>query len=191
MEPPAMDHFRVENLSISFGGLKAVNNVSFGVEKNSIFSIIGPNGSGKTTIFNMISGIYKPDHGRIICDGEELVGLHPGSDRPQGHGPHLSEHRAVLQCHRHGQPPAGQAYPHENGRILPAPSCGGEAPGPPGRRSETGKSSRRSSIFWICNRYRNQLCGQPALRQTKTSGAGSRPGPGTRRYSCLMNPLPA
>ena len=77
MEPPAMDHFRVDNLSISFGGLKAVNNISFGVQQNSIFSIIGPNGSGKTTIYNMISGIYKPDSGRIICDGEELVGLSP------------------------------------------------------------------------------------------------------------------
>jgi branched-chain amino acid transport system ATP-binding protein len=72
-----MDHFRVENLSISFGGLKAVNNISFGVEKNSIFSIIGPNGSGKTTIYNMISGIYKPDSGRIICDGENIVGYSP------------------------------------------------------------------------------------------------------------------
>jgi len=72
-----MDHFRVENLSISFGGLKAVNNVSFSVERNSIFSIIGPNGSGKTTIFNMISGIYKPGQGRIICDGENMVGLKP------------------------------------------------------------------------------------------------------------------
>ena len=72
-----MDHFKVENLSISFGGLKAVNSVSFSVEKNSIFSIIGPNGSGKTTIFNMISGIYKPDHGRIICDGENIVGCTP------------------------------------------------------------------------------------------------------------------
>ncbi|MDP1989907.1 MAG: ABC transporter ATP-binding protein [Syntrophales bacterium] len=72
-----MDHFKVENLSISFGGLRAVNNVSFSVEKNSIFSIIGPNGSGKTTIFNMISGIYKPNSGRIICDGENLVGLPP------------------------------------------------------------------------------------------------------------------
>jgi len=55
-----MDHFRVENLSIRFGGLRAVNDVSFSVERNSIFSIIGPNGSGKTTIFNMISGI-SPD----------------------------------------------------------------------------------------------------------------------------------
>ncbi len=72
-----MDHFKVEHLSIRFGGLKAVNDVSFNVRKNTIFSIIGPNGSGKTTIYNMISGIYKPDGGRIICDGEELVGLSP------------------------------------------------------------------------------------------------------------------
>lgn len=72
-----MDHFTVEHLSISFGGLKAVNDVSFNVEKNTIFSIIGPNGSGKTTIFNIISGIYRPDGGSILCNGEELVGLTP------------------------------------------------------------------------------------------------------------------
>ncbi len=72
-----MDHFRVENLSISFGGLKAVNNVSFNVEPNSIFSIIGPNGSGKTTIFNLISGIYHPNNGRIILEGEDMVGKTP------------------------------------------------------------------------------------------------------------------
>lgn len=79
-----MDHFRVENLSISFGGLKAVNNVSFSVEKNSIFSIIGPNGSGKTTIFNMISGIYKPTNGSIVCDGVKLVGKTPDRIARQG-----------------------------------------------------------------------------------------------------------
>ena len=72
-----MDHFRVEKLTISFGGLTAVNNVSFQVEKNSIFSIIGPNGSGKTTIFNLISGIYKPNEGKVILDGENLVGKTP------------------------------------------------------------------------------------------------------------------
>ncbi|MEA1970011.1 MAG: ABC transporter ATP-binding protein [Thermodesulfobacteriota bacterium] len=72
-----MSLFKVENLSISFGGLKAVDDVSFGVEKNSIFSIIGPNGSGKTTIFNLISGIYKPDSGRILLEGENLVGYLP------------------------------------------------------------------------------------------------------------------
>ena len=72
-----MDHFKVENLSISFGGLKAVNDISFNVEKNTIFSVIGPNGSGKTTIFNLINGVYKPDGGKILLDGENLVGFTP------------------------------------------------------------------------------------------------------------------
>ncbi len=72
-----MDYFRVENLSISFGGLKAVNNISFNVEENKIFSIIGPNGSGKTTIFNLISGIYKPNDGKVILQGRNLVGKTP------------------------------------------------------------------------------------------------------------------
>ncbi len=73
----SMDHFRVENLSISFGGLKAVHDVSFRVEKNRIFSIIGPNGSGKTTIFNLISGIYRPEGGGVYLEGETLTGLSP------------------------------------------------------------------------------------------------------------------
>jgi branched-chain amino acid transport system ATP-binding protein len=72
-----MSHFSVDTISISFGGIRAVDGVSFDVKPNSIFSIIGPNGSGKTTIFNMISGIYKPNSGRVILDGEDLTGLSP------------------------------------------------------------------------------------------------------------------
>lgn len=72
-----MAYFSIENLSIRFGGVKAVNNVSFSVEKNEIFSIIGPNGSGKTTIFNLISGIYRPDQGTIALEGENMVGKTP------------------------------------------------------------------------------------------------------------------
>ena len=79
-----MSLFKVENLSISFGGLKAVDDVSFEVEKNSIFSIIGPNGSGKTTIFNLISGIYKPDAGRILLEDENLVGYLPDKIAKKG-----------------------------------------------------------------------------------------------------------
>jgi len=72
-----MAYFSVKNLSISFGGLKAVNDISFDVEKNEIFSIIGPNGSGKTTIFNLISGIYRPDKGAVFMEGENMVGKTP------------------------------------------------------------------------------------------------------------------
>ncbi len=69
--------FSVDHVSISFGGLKAVDRVSFVVEPNSVFSIIGPNGAGKTTIFNCISGLYKPQEGAIFFKGEDIVGLNP------------------------------------------------------------------------------------------------------------------
>jgi branched-chain amino acid transport system ATP-binding protein len=72
-----MSHFKVEDLTISFGGITAVNKVSFDAQRNKIFSIIGPNGSGKTTIFNIISGIYKPDSGKVILEEKNLVGTRP------------------------------------------------------------------------------------------------------------------
>jgi branched-chain amino acid transport system ATP-binding protein len=68
---------KIENLTISFGGIRALNNVSFEVEKGSIYSIIGPNGAGKTTIFNCISGIYPPDSGKIFFKGEDITYLKP------------------------------------------------------------------------------------------------------------------
>jgi len=69
--------FSVQNLTISFGGLTAVDNVSFEVTSGSIFSIIGPNGAGKTTIFNCINGLYTPNSGKMIFKGEEITGLKP------------------------------------------------------------------------------------------------------------------
>ena len=72
-----MAFFQAKNLLIRFGGIRALNNISFQVEENSIFSIIGPNGAGKTTIFNCISGIYKPDEGRILFEGKDITGCKP------------------------------------------------------------------------------------------------------------------
>lgn len=63
----------VDNLSMSFGGLKAVDSLSFTVEKGSIFGLIGPNGAGKTTVFNCISRFYKPDEGRIIFSPADII----------------------------------------------------------------------------------------------------------------------
>jgi ABC-type branched-subunit amino acid transport system ATPase component/ABC-type branched-subunit amino acid transport system permease subunit len=67
----------VKNLSRSFGGLKAVQNVSFDVIEGSILGIIGPNGAGKTTVFNLLNGFLKPDSGEILLDGIDLVGRKP------------------------------------------------------------------------------------------------------------------
>ncbi|MEA4969659.1 MAG: ABC transporter ATP-binding protein [Candidatus Pelethousia sp.] len=64
----------INGLSIHFGGVRAVDNVSLSVEKGSITSIIGPNGAGKTTVFNMVSGIYKPTAGTILLDGTDITG---------------------------------------------------------------------------------------------------------------------
>ena len=64
-----------KDLGISFGGLKAAQNVNFRIKKNQIYGLIGPNGAGKTTIFNLLTGVYKPTTGTFYLDGEELKGL--------------------------------------------------------------------------------------------------------------------
>jgi len=63
------DFFSVAGLFISFGGIKALQDINFSMEKGEIFSVIGPNGAGKTTLFNCISGLYRPDQGRIRFKG--------------------------------------------------------------------------------------------------------------------------
>jgi len=68
-----MSYFRAENLSLHFGGLKAVDAVSFAVEKGEILSIIGPNGAGKSSIFNLISRIYSPTSGRIYFEDQDIT----------------------------------------------------------------------------------------------------------------------
>ena len=92
----------VEGLSIVFGGLRAVSDVSFAVRKGEIYTLIGPNGAGKTTIFNAISRIYEPSSGRIVFEGEDLA--RHGQDEIAGLGIartfqniELFEHATVLQ----------------------------------------------------------------------------------------------
>jgi len=76
----------VSNLTKRFGGLTAVNNVTFSIEKGELFGLIGPNGSGKTVLFNTISGIYKNDGGEVIFDGETISGLPPHEITVRGIG---------------------------------------------------------------------------------------------------------
>lgn len=69
-----MAMLEVKNLSISFGGLKAVNSFHVTIEKGQLYGLIGPNGAGKTTVFNLLTGVYKPDTGVISLDGQTITG---------------------------------------------------------------------------------------------------------------------
>ena len=106
-----MSFFRVENLGIHFGGVVAVDKVSFEVRRGEVFTIIGPNGAGKTTIFNLIGLIYPATTGRILYQDRELTGVAPHRVAELGiartfQNIELFEHATVLQNlligrHRH------------------------------------------------------------------------------------------
>jgi branched-chain amino acid transport system ATP-binding protein len=67
----------VDNLSISFGGLKAVSGFSMKLRRGGLYGLIGPNGAGKTTVFNLLTGVYEADEGSIVLEGRRLNGLKP------------------------------------------------------------------------------------------------------------------
>jgi len=106
-----MSFFKVENLGIRFGGVVAVDNVSFEVKRGEVFTIIGPNGAGKTTIFNLIGLLYPASGGRILYEDRELTGFAPHRVAELGiartfQNIELFEHATVLQNlligrHRH------------------------------------------------------------------------------------------
>lgn len=72
-----MSVLKIENLSIQFGGLKAVDQVNIDIQKGELVGLIGPNGAGKTTIFNMLTGVYVPTDGHIFLKGEKITGKKP------------------------------------------------------------------------------------------------------------------
>lgn len=67
----------VDHLKKDFGGLRALNGVSFHLEAGEILAVIGPNGAGKTTLFNVLTGFLRPEEGRIFLEGRNLIGLKP------------------------------------------------------------------------------------------------------------------
>ena len=72
-----MSLLRVESLGKKFGGLNAIDDLSFAIEPGAVYSIIGPNGAGKTTLLNLLSGVYEPSHGHIFLEEHDLTGRAP------------------------------------------------------------------------------------------------------------------
>ena len=81
-----MTFFSVQDISKSFKGLKAVSSASFEIEKGGLVALIGPNGAGKTTCFNMIAGVFAPDSGKIVFEGEDIQGKRPDENCAAGIG---------------------------------------------------------------------------------------------------------
>ena len=96
-----MSLLSVKDLAIAFGGVKAVDGVSFDVEPGEVFTIVGPNGAGKSTIFNLISRFYQPTGGTIHFDGRDITNMRPDQIAPLGiartfQNIELFEHSTVL-----------------------------------------------------------------------------------------------
>jgi len=94
--------FAAQDLAINFGGIRALDGVSFEVEAGQVFTIIGPNGAGKTTIFNLVSRIYEPSQGRLMFRGEDITRVPPHEIARRGiartfQNIELFEHATVLQ----------------------------------------------------------------------------------------------
>jgi len=77
---------QIENLTVFFGGLRAVFDFSFEIERGQVRGLIGPNGAGKSTVFNLITGIHRPTQGKIAFDGIDIVGLQPHEIAAMGIG---------------------------------------------------------------------------------------------------------
>ncbi len=85
----------LDGVSLAFGGLQAVEQVSFGVAPGAVKAVIGPNGAGKTTLFNLVTGFLAPQAGRIVFRRRGDPGTPGPPDRPAGDRPHLSTGAAL------------------------------------------------------------------------------------------------
>jgi branched-chain amino acid transport system ATP-binding protein len=109
-----MSLLEFDNVTLRFGGVVAVNQVSFNVEEGEVFALVGPNGAGKSTVFNLISRFYDPAEGDIRFDGKSILLDTSPRHRQARHRAHLPEHRTVRAGHRAAEPA---------GRPPPAPQA--------------------------------------------------------------------
>ena len=88
---------KVENVTMQFGGVVAVDNMNLSIDKGEIVALIGPNGAGKTTAFNVVTGVYQPTNGAVWFQGEKIVENHPqGKMRAMYKGEHAGEYTHVI-----------------------------------------------------------------------------------------------
>ncbi len=164
-EPADGDLLVAEDVRKEFGGLVAVNDVSFTVPRGRVISLIGPNGAGKTTFFNMLTGVYKPTAGSITFLGENVTGKPPHADHVARHGPNIPEHPPLPEHDGARERAGGDAHAYARQPLqLDPPHAVREAGGGGCPRRERSSFSRRSA----CGARRLRL-----RRTCRTASSGS------------------
>ena len=88
---------KIENVTMQFGGVVAVDNLNLEVNKGEIVALIGPNGAGKTTAFNVVTGVYQPTNGAVWFQGEKIIENHPqGKMKAMYKGQHAGDRKSVV-----------------------------------------------------------------------------------------------
>ena len=161
----------VENVSLSFGGVKAISDVSFDIRKGEIRAIIGPNGAGKTSMLNVINGFYQPQQGRITFKGETRAKMRP----------HEAAHGGIARTFQNvalfrgmtalDNIMAGRSLKMHRELLLAAAAL---RPGDDARRSSTATASRRSSTSSRSQHIRKHAGRPAALRLAEARRARPR-----------------
>jgi branched-chain amino acid transport system ATP-binding protein len=156
----------VENLSITFGGLQALTDVSFRVMKEEILGLIGPNGAGKTVLLNCINGVYKPHRGSVILDGDEITGLPRHKVAPLGMARTFQNIELFMQMNVIDNTVVGSHHMYRNGIFRSGLFWG------PGKREEILAREKAEEIldFLELYPYRKQMVGNLSYGVQKLVG---------------------
>jgi ABC-type branched-subunit amino acid transport system ATPase component len=163
---------RVQGVSIAFGGLRAVQDVSLDVAAGTLSALIGPNGAGKTTLFALMSGFLRPDSGRIRFDGHDIT----------GRAPHLNARAGMTRTFQIVQPFAAQTV-RENIAV-------GAHLHEPRRARGAGRRPRRWPCAWAWRAAR-QARRRPHRGRPQAAGAGACAGHAARSCCCSTRCWPA
>ena len=109
---------RCRDIELAFGGLRALKEVSLDIAKGQIFGLVGPNGSGKTSMVNVITGFYRPQSGSVNLFGQDVTGLKPHRIAARGVARTFQNSRAVSRPHRAGEHPSRSSRLHRGKRAA-------------------------------------------------------------------------
>ncbi len=162
---------RVTGVTVRFGGIVALDRVSFDVEDGQVCGLIGPNGAGKTTLFNCLSRLYPFQEGSILFEGRSLVEVpRHGIARP-GDRTHIPEPRAVPHAHRAAKTSCSAPTPAPAGDFS---ACSLRLPERPQRGAGDGGARRRADGAGRAGRIRAAPRRRSALRHAEAGRAGAR-----------------